>query len=282
MANEEQLAILKESLKQEDPRIWNRWHFKQRERIDLSEADLSGLYFGRIDIDVFPADYELGDDSWGRFNLSNISLRGANLRESTFNVTVLMGADLSNADMTGAKMNNVFLNGAILSNANLSYADLTRAELDGGTFEETNFYQTKLDNTSIADANLTGAKFVECKDFSASFPRSNLAHAAFISCNVNADFFRANLTEADFTSSDLSLASFNGTILCGLDLSNVHGLENASHGGPSVIGIDTLAKSRGAIPDAFLRGCGLSDWDISILTRRSGITAACRRKMRRR
>lgn len=262
MANQEQLSILKKSLKQRDPRIWNRWRFNQHERIDLSEADLSGLHFGRIDIQTVPAEEELGDDGWGRFSLSRVSLRGANLRDSTFDVTVLMGADLSDADLTGAKMSNVFLNGAILSNANLSYADLTRAELDGGTFEETFFYQTKLGHTSIVDANLTSAKFVECKDFGASFARSNLAHATFIRCKVTADFFQANLTEADFAASDLSLANFNGTILCSLDVSTIHGLENAVHGGPSIIGMDTLAKSRGAIPGAFLRGCGLSDWEI--------------------
>lgn len=60
----------------------------------------------------------------------------------------------------------------------------------------------------------------------------------------------------------MSKANFGGTILGNLDLSNVHGLEEATHDGPSVIGADTLAKSEGAIPDAFLRGCGLSDWAI--------------------
>ena len=34
------------------------------------------------------------------------------------------------------------------------------------------------------------------------------------------------------------------------------------HGAPSTVGIDTLNLSRGKIPEVFLRGCGLSDWEI--------------------
>lgn len=39
-------------------------------------------------------------------------------------------------------------------------------------------------------------------------------------------------------------------------------MELVSHNAPSTIGIDTLNKSAGKIPDSFLRGCGLSDWQI--------------------
>ena len=47
-----------------------------------------------------------------------------------------------------------------------------------------------------------------------------------------------------------------------LDLSTVKGLETIQHEGPSSIGIDTITRSRGKIPKEFLRGCGLSDWEI--------------------
>jgi len=39
----------------------------------------------------------------------------------------------------------------------------------------------------------------------------------------------------------------------------VKGLETIQHEGPSTIGIDTLLRSEGAIPEIFLRGAGLSD-----------------------
>jgi hypothetical protein len=47
--------------------------------------------------------------------------------------------------------------------------------------------------------------------------------------------------------------------LAALDLRNVKGLEQLRHHGPSTVGIDTLHRSAGAIPDAFLRGCGVPD-----------------------
>jgi hypothetical protein len=43
------------------------------------------------------------------------------------------------------------------------------------------------------------------------------------------------------------------------DLSTVKGLDEVHHLEPSTVGIDTLYKSRGRIPEAFLRGCGVPD-----------------------
>jgi hypothetical protein len=42
----------------------------------------------------------------------------------------------------------------------------------------------------------------------------------------------------------------------------VIGLESVDHRGPSHISTDTFALSNGKIPEVFLRGCGLSDWEI--------------------
>jgi hypothetical protein len=47
-----------------------------------------------------------------------------------------------------------------------------------------------------------------------------------------------------------------------MDLSGAVDLGSIEHRGPSSIGIDTLVKSKGRIPDVFLRGCSLSDWEI--------------------
>ena len=44
-----------------------------------------------------------------------------------------------------------------------------------------------------------------------------------------------------------------------VDLSEVKGLESVGHQGPSTIGVDTLVRSEGEIPEAFLRGCGVPD-----------------------
>jgi hypothetical protein len=50
-----------------------------------------------------------------------------------------------------------------------------------------------------------------------------------------------------------------------VDLSTVRGLETARHIGPSTIGIDTLYRSRGNIPEVFLRGAGAPDEMITYM-----------------
>lgn len=47
------------------------------------------------------------------------------------------------------------------------------------------------------------------------------------------------------------------------DLSGTKGLESCRHLGPSSIGIDTFFRSNGAIPESFLRGCGVPDQFIT-------------------
>ncbi len=49
------------------------------------------------------------------------------------------------------------------------------------------------------------------------------------------------------------------TTFANLDLRDVDGLDTIHYTGPSTIGIDTLYKSRGQIPEVFLRGCGVPD-----------------------
>ena len=44
-----------------------------------------------------------------------------------------------------------------------------------------------------------------------------------------------------------------------LDLRNVRGLETIRHTGPSTIGSNTIYRSKGEIPEGFLRGCGVPD-----------------------
>ena len=92
-----------------------------------------------------------------------------------------------------------------------------------------------------------------------------------------ADIVDADLVEADLRGADLRGVDLRGTDLRGaklnkaialatkfinLDLSEVIGLEEIEHQFASTIGTDTIQLSKGRIPEAFLRGCGLSDIDI--------------------
>jgi hypothetical protein len=49
------------------------------------------------------------------------------------------------------------------------------------------------------------------------------------------------------------------TTVADVDLSQVQGLQTVEHTGPSTIGIDSIYRSRGKIPEAFLRGAGVPE-----------------------
>lgn len=146
--------------------------------------------------------------------------RTENSTENTDIDLDLSGADLSGADLTETNLNGADLRGANLVGADLSGADLVRAKLSGAD----------LSRADLCFADLTGADLTD----------------------VN--LHRANLREAD-----LNFAHSHNTLWVELDLSRVVGLNSVVHEGPSTIGVDTLMRSNGKIPQEFLRGCGLPD-----------------------
>jgi TIR domain/Pentapeptide repeats (8 copies) len=78
-----------------------------------------------------------------------------------------------------------------------------------------------------------------------------------------ADLREANLGDANLSGADLTDAQMGWTILGNVDLSVAKGLETVNHWGPSTIGIDTIYRSNGQIPEVFLRGAGVPDTFIT-------------------
>jgi hypothetical protein len=130
------------------------------------------------------------------------------------------------------------LRGSCLEEANLSKADL----------REANLFRANLKNADLRDANLSGANLEI-----ASLNQSNLANAFLVS---------SNLGDADLSEANLRGARLLATGLGNLDLSETRGLDEVDHRGPSHVSTSTLKRSKGKIPEKFLRGCGLSDVDI--------------------
>ncbi len=128
------------------------------------------------------------------------------------------------------------LSGADLSAANLSGADLSGADLSRANLGGANLIRADLSEGSLSGANLSEA------------------HLWF------ADLRRTNL---DNSCTDNAALAF--TILANVDLSTVKGLESVIHRAPSSIGVDTLYKSQGKIPEEFLRGCGVPEDFITYL-----------------
>lgn len=120
-----------------------------------------------------------------------------------------------------------------------------------------------LREAKLASINLSGAKLSQAHFHRADLSRANLGGADL----AEADLRDANIVGANLRGTNLRQAVFSNavmfdTIIGNVDLSNAVGLEDVQHIGPSTISVETFALSKGKIPPAFLRGCGLSDADI--------------------
>jgi len=176
------------------------------------------------------AELNKGVDSWNRWrtaqaddfvpDLHGANFNGADLRHANLREAVLSKADLSGADFRSADLINGDLSAAVLSMSNLSTAKLNAAKLNGAELTGVN-----LTSTDLRFADLTGA---------------NLINAKVDGANFQSAFFRQ-------------------TIIGDTDLRGALGLESCNHIGPSTLGIDTLFKSGGAIPEVFLSGCGVPE-----------------------
>lgn len=127
----------------------------------------------------------------------------------------------------------------------LSFVDLFGADLFNADFSGADLFQAGLGYAYLGGADLRGAEL----------RGANLSHAILI----GADFTNAGLGHTTFADNDLS---------------EVKGLEAAIHHAPSSIGVDTLYKSAGKIPEVFLRGCGVPDDFITFIPSHFGVQQA--------
>lgn len=222
MANEEQLAIIKQGVK-----AWNLWEVENPDaEIDLSRADLHGLDLRNVAL--YRANLERAD-------LRGTDMRGADLRESYLWTTALREAllyeadlsqaslgsmDLHEVDLHGCNLSGAYLSGvsfreAILSEAVLCQADLRgatlyKAKLQGANLQGADLrgcevfaadsQETYINKTTLSEANLSGADLSQANLYEVDLRRANL-HRAILH---NTDLHEADLTEADFSAADLS------------------------------------------------------------------------------
>lgn len=222
MANPEQVEILKKGVE-----VWNKWLKENRVSIpDLHEANLAGA------------------------DLKGADLAGADLKGAVLERAYLSEADLSNADLTeaqffAARMDKSNLTGAILDRARLGGTDLRYANLSNAKFVCTQISQAALDGADLSRANILEARF-----HFVDLTGVNLSRAILEATN----FYDSNMDNTN-----LSFAEISFNIFGSIDMSGILGLESVLHKGPSTIGIDTIYRSGGKIPETFLRGCGVPD-----------------------
>ncbi len=111
-----------------------------------------------------------------------------------------------------------------------------------------------LDGSFLIDVNLTGA----------DLSKARLTHVDLSGTNLNkATLFSTNfINVTTFNGCNFEKARMGNTEFANSDLSSAVGLDETFHLGPSHISTTTFARSKGKIPEAFLRSCGLNDWEI--------------------
>lgn len=170
-----------------------------------------------------------------KLDLSNADFKGDNLH----------GADLSDADLSNAVLELADLSLATLVQADLSMANLKGADLSGANLSGASLRATILYSANLASADLIAASLVW----------TYLARADL----TGADLRFATFNGADLTEANLTQARCDNTVFANCYLHSVDGLKTVQHERPSSIGIDTLERSGGNIPEEFLRGAGVSD-----------------------
>ena len=156
--------------------------------------------------------------------------------------------DLSDADLSGVHLSKADLSVADLRGVDLSRAGLFRADLNMANLCGARLTNADLERADLSGANLYGADLSEARLVGADLSEANL-------CGVN-----------------VQNARLGTTAFVNVDLSEVRGLESVEHLWPSSVGVDTLFKSKGKIPEEFLRGCGVPDALIEYLPSLIGST----------
>ena len=202
-------------------------------------------------------------NKWREENLSTkINLSYADLREADLGFANLSEANLGFADFTGANLGEANLGRAILictfDSANLRKASLRNSNLTVASLREADLSGSNLTHASLIETDLKGAQLIE-----AELEEANLMGTDFSGANLtNSNLSGAFLWKANLTKANLSGAALSNTSLNNIDFGSTLGLEEVHHLTSSSISTDTIRISKGKLPIAFLRGCGLSDLEI--------------------
>jgi hypothetical protein len=165
--------------------------------------------------------------------------------KNPFLVPDLNYANLDNANLGRFNLSTCSMEGVSLRYVSLRLANMSHTNLHKADLYFTDLFSANLVNLNLTDSNLIGV-FLSGADLrNARFCNARLRYATIFDCLLKgADFLGAQISESIFANVDLSVA---------------RGLDEVKHEGPSTIGIDTLLKSAGKIPEVFLSGCGVPD-----------------------
>jgi len=201
-----------------------------------------------------------GVGAWNEWRRNHRTVR-VDLSEAGFSNASLCAVDLEEVDLTKAVLAGANLAGANLSGALLYKADLSEADLGGARLHRTDLRFADASKANFDGADLSAANLTD----------ADLSWAILSATNMSeAHLFFVDLNGADLRNANLSRASANGSLFVDNDLRSTRGLHEVKHWGPSKIGIDTIYKSGGEIPEAFLRGAGVPESFITYMKSLAG------------
>jgi hypothetical protein len=164
----------------------------------------------------------------------------------------LMRANLSGVNLSRAKLAEANLIETHLRKACLMEADLRRADLRGADLRGADLWGTHLRRVHLTEARLRGAQLRGADLSEADLREADLS---------GADLIGAFLVETRLKMTNFEKVVMGNTIIGVSDLRQAKQLETVVHLAPSKISTDTLANSKGEIPEDFLQGCGMSNWE---------------------
>lgn len=252
MPNQKHFEIIKQGVEE-----WNKWRVENPEiEPDLSDVDLSELKLN---------DANLSDTDLRRSTLKNTDFRGANLVRADLRAANINKAGFNLAKLREANFSEAYIRESDLSEADLKRAyfiraDLVRVDLWGTDLERADFRWAYLIGTDLKQANLAQADLRWTHLSESNLNEANLS---------NANLIKASIIKTNLHHTNLQAVSMAWTHFGDVDLSLTKELYTAQHFGPSSIGIDTIMRSDGKIPETFLREAGVADniiQNIALLT----------------
>jgi uncharacterized protein YjbI with pentapeptide repeats len=211
MANEEQLAILRQGLD-----VWNMWREEHPDvevdlhEVDLREADLLGVNLSEANL--YKADLHGANLHDASLYMAN--LRGANLERANLKEAYVLGTNLQDANLTRVNLERADLRGANLRGANLQWVDLTRADLRWADLEGANVQWADLFEADFRGANLRGANLKEVR-----LARTDLEGADLEGANLEG----ANLQQVRLVGTKLDQTILTGCTVYGLSVWDIEG-----------------------------------------------------------
>ena len=176
--------------------------------------------------------------------------------------------DLSKADLTGLDMPNANFSGVNFRGAILVKANFITLREDAEVRHLARLmdsYVAFLDRADLSDADLRYSNLANVDLSQANLSRANLSFADLSNSRLDgaelaeAKLLYTNLSGAYLKGANFSNATLGHSIIGDVGFSEAAGLDTVKHRGPSDIGINTIFKSKGCIPEVFLRGCGIPE-----------------------